>query len=203
MNFVIDGNLSFNSVQLKSFQELLETVSGRKIVIPTRHKFMQTLDSEYAKTKEALIKTLSQQENLCITADAWSSRAQSYLGVTVHFINNDFIRESYALGFKQLDGKQTYKVLATALDSIFGEYCIRKSQITNIVTDGGSNFCKMFKIYGKSIDAVVTIDGEEVAGNAEGDENNYDEDIEENTTTLFMTDVHGEPFMNEILGFVF
>lgn len=164
LNFVIDGNISFNVVQLKSFKELLETVSGRKIAIPSRHKFMKTLDSEYSKMKDALREILSHQEYLCVTADVWSSRAQ---GVTVHFLNAEFKRESYVLAFKQLHFKQTYKELAKEMDKIFDDYGIKISQITNIVTDGGSNFCKMFKMYGKSIDAVVTTYDEEVENDIE------------------------------------
>lgn len=131
----MDGNISFNVIQLKSFQELLESVSGRKIVIPTYHKFMKTLDTEYKKMKEKLINTLSQQENLCITADVWSSRCQCYLGVTVHFLNKEFKRESYVLAFKQILVKQTYKELAKAMDQIFTDFGIKKCQIRNIVTD--------------------------------------------------------------------
>lgn len=168
LDFVVDGNMSFNVVQLKSFKELLETVSGRKIVIPSRHKFMKTLDSEYMDMKKALCEKLSQQKYLCITADVWSSRAQSYLGATVHFLNDNYERESYCLAFKQMFGKQTYKDLAKVMDAIFDDYGIKRSQITHIVTDGGSNFCKMFKMYGKSIDAVVTTYDEE------------DEDVENN-----------------------
>lgn len=134
---------------------MMETVGVRKTLLPTRHKFMKTLDIEYLKMKEKLRETLSRQKYLCLTADAWSSRAQSYLGVTVHFLNDEYKRESYVLAFKQMLSKQTYKVLAKAMDDILTDYGIKKSQVTNIVTDGGSNFCKMFKEYGKSIDAVV------------------------------------------------
>lgn len=172
LNFVIDGNISFNAVQLESFKELLETVSGRKIVIPSRHKFMKTLDSEYSKMKDKVRETLSRQKYICITADVWSSRAQSYLGVTAHFLNDEFKRESYVLAFKQLYFKQTYKVLAIEMDKIFNDYGIKHSQITNIVTDGGSNFCKMFKMYGKSIDAVVTTYDDEVEEDLEEDGEN-------------------------------
>lgn len=203
LNFIIDGNLSFNVVQLHSLKDLLETVGGRKIVIPTRHKLMTTLDSEYNKVKNALRKKLSEQKHLCLTADVWSSRAQSYLGVTVHFLNDKFERESYLLAFKQLFTKQTYKNLADAMDEILRDFGIKKSQVTNIVTDGGSNFCKMFKIYGQQIDAVVTTYSEEenideVGDDAENLIQNADAD---NVVNYYMTDFYGESFVNEVLEF--
>lgn len=102
MDFVVEGNLPFNFAQLPSLQNLLETVSGRKVLMPSRHKFMTTMEGRFKEMKSSLREILKQQKYLCITADVWSSRAQSYLGVTVHFINNSFERESYLLAFKEL-----------------------------------------------------------------------------------------------------
>lgn len=104
--------------------------------MPTRHAFMSNLSGQFEKTKSELRALLKLQEYLCITADAWSSRAQSYLGVTIHFINKNYVRESYVLAFKQLHTRQTYKELADALHAIFKDYEIDIKQITNIVTDG-------------------------------------------------------------------
>lgn len=211
MNFVIDGNISYNIVQLPSFHALLECArrSGKTpISMPSRRKFISTLATEFKKMKAELKETLQQQKHVCLTADAWSSRAQSYLGVTVHFLNSDFQRESYVLAFKQMFCKQTYKELAEAMANIFTDYNISKSQITNIVTDGGSNFAKMFKIYGKSIDAVVTTTTREsVSPDLDALENDADPQDDDDhaeagpSETPTMSDINGEAFLNEILQF--
>lgn len=52
--------------------------------------------------------------------------------------------------------KQTYKELAEHMYKVFKDYNIDMRQITNIVTDGGSNFAKMFRIYGQSRDTETT-----------------------------------------------
>lgn len=141
--------------------------------MPSRHKFNVTLENKFGKTKEKLVEILSKQKYLCITTDVWSSRAQSYLGATVHFLNTDtFKRESYVLAFRPLLFRQTYQELANALNEIFRDFGISVDQITNIVTDGGSSFCKMFKIYGKSIDAVVSSYDEEENGFEDMDDEN-------------------------------
>lgn len=158
--------------------------------------------------KIKLKEILSKQKFLCLTADAWSSRAQSYLGVTVHFLNADYKRDSYVLAFKQMFCKQTYKELAEAMYEIFKDYNIDKAQITNIVTDGGSNFAKMFKIYGQSIDAVVTTAIKETISNDldefqdNVDLREIDDDVEDEVVeATTMSDVNGEAFANEILQF--
>lgn len=198
LNFIIDGNLSFNVAQLPSLRDLLESVSGRRIKIPSRHKFMATLGSEFKSMKTALKDTLSKQKYLCITADVWSSRAQSYLGATVHFLNANYIRESYVLGFKYMSGRQTYKELARAMNEILQDFDIKKSQVTHIVTDGGSAFCKMFKMYGQEIDATVVItDNEDIETEIETIVNQTTNDI----IQPFMEDQNGETCVSEILNF--
>lgn len=149
--------------------------------------------------KSVLKDHLSKRKYLCATADVWSSRAQSYLGVTVHFIDrHTFKRESYVIGFKQLHYRQTYDILAELLHEIFVDYGIKMEQLTNIVTDGGSSFCKMFKMYGKPLDVSTYIDDPNDNGNENEDcENGSDL----GSVTTFMTDCGGELFVNEILNF--
>lgn len=201
LDVIIEGNLSFQVAQLQSLRELLEIVSGRKILMPTRYRIMLTLKSEFAKVKTGLVELISKQKYVCTTADVWTSHAQSFLGVTVHFINSSFKRESYLLAFKQLVGRQTYDVLAKALDEIFKDYSIDVSKITHIATDGGSAFCKMFKKYGEQMDVVVLsqnqteieLTGENTPEIFEDDENGAEEGI----VTLFMLDEHGNHFVTE------
>lgn len=170
---------------------------------------MNMLESQVEKVKTELKDRLAQQKYLCVTADGWSSRAQSYLGVTCHFINERYERESYLLAFKQMKEKQTYDVLAKAMDDIFKDYGIKLSQITNIVTDGGSNFCKMFKKYGDSIDVVtLNTDGEEIEledeenyGIDDRSESNEIENLSADALQEYMLDENGEQFVNEIYTF--
>lgn len=90
-----------------------------------------------------------------------------------------------------MKSRQTYDVLAQAMDEIFQEYEIDRSKITNIVTDGGSAFCKMFKKYGEQIDAVVVdTNGDEIT----------DEDSEIEPVQSFMVDDFGEGYINEVLS---
>lgn len=150
--------------------------------------------------KDELIVLLSKQKYLCATADVWSSRAQSYLGVTIHFINDvTFIRESYVLAFRQLSSRQTYQELGNALNVIFNEFGIKRQQITNIVTDGASSFCKMFKMLGNSIDVVVNtydeLDSDEIAVSLTDNSNSED------NVTEFMEDLNGELFVSDVLNF--
>lgn len=146
-----------------------------------------------------LIERLSQLKYLCATADAWSSRCQSYLGVTIHFLNTEpFKRESYVIGFKRILFKQTNDELARAINNIFLHFKIRKEQLRNIVTDGGSNFCKMFKVYGKPLDA---FDCENEESDDQTDAIDTDPTDTDTANSQFMVDANGELFRSEIIDF--
>lgn len=214
VDFVVEGNLSFNVSQLPSLQSLLETVSGRKVIMPTRRKFMHQLENKFKDMKSSLKDKLKDQKYLCVTCDVWSSRGQSYLGVTVHFINEEFQRESFLLAFKRLYARQTYLQLAQELDAIFKDFEIDIEQITNIVTDGGSAFCKMFKEFGDVTDAVIqdtpedeydddstTISSEPVQQQGVATTSSSGEDDTQDTIRPFMQTEQGELFQSDILNF--
>lgn len=173
---------------------------------------MGGLKSKFETMKSSLKATLEKQEFLCVTCDVWSSRGQIYLGVTVHFLNEAYQRESFVLAFKRLYTRQTYMHLAQVLDEIFKDFEIDINKITHIVTDGGSAFCKMFKEFGNVTDAIVQ----------DTPEDEYDDDMnvtptissvqptiatngnEQDSSDVvqpFMQNEVGELFQTEILNF--
>lgn len=178
-----------------------EKVSGRKVLIPSRRKFMSTLDQQFVRMRDSLKQVLKEQKHICITCDVWSSRAQSYLGVTAHFINEHFERESFLLSFKRLFGRQTYVYLAEQLDSIFKDYEIDIDKITNIVTDGGSAFCKAFKEFGCGVDGSLCVDESDYDDDGDNDEPPQDSSEDNDNVHEFMQSEDGELFHSEILDF--
>ncbi|XP_031633719.1 uncharacterized protein LOC116347299 [Contarinia nasturtii] len=83
-----------------------------------------------------------------MTADVWTNKARSFLGVSIHFLDENLDRKSYLLAFRRVYGRHTYIVLAEMILSIQKEFNIKRSKVTHIVTDGASNFRKAFSIFG-------------------------------------------------------
>lgn len=100
MDFVIESNVSFNVIRKQSLRTLLELTYGRKIIIPTTRYFMKTIDDRFKEMKAKLIELLEKQKYICITCDVWSSRAQSFIGFTVHYLEL-YERKSFALAFRE------------------------------------------------------------------------------------------------------
>lgn len=141
---MVDSNLSFHTIHQPSLKSLLETLSRRKVEMPSTKYFMECLKNRYEGVRIKIKNMLDAQTNICLTADVWSSRAQAYLGITVHFITETFERKSFLLAFRQLKGRQTHDVLAAEICKILRDFGIENEKITNIVTDGCSAFCKAF-----------------------------------------------------------
>lgn len=92
---------------------------------------------------------------VCTTADSWTSRRKSFLGVTVHWLTPELKRVSGCLAIRRVIGKCDYEVLAKLLESIHEEFEVTK-KVTATITDNGSNFVKAFRIYGASPDTQQT-----------------------------------------------
>lgn len=142
--------------------------------------------------KSKLIELLAQQKYVCITCDVWSSRAQAYIGMTVHFLTNDFDRKSYVLSFKQMKGKQTNKELSEEMDRTIREYGLDTDKVVNIVTDGCAAFTKSFIKFGTK-DALASTHECEI------DEVPNDELCTERSDMPFIQNEDGELFVSNVI----
>lgn len=165
--------------------------------MPTKGYFMKTLDDSYSKMKKKLTDVLAKQEVVCVTCDVWSSRAQSYIGMSVHYLTPDYERKSYVLAFRQLTGRQTNEELSLEMNKMFNEFGLDKYKITHVVTDGCSSFTKGFRLYGKSDPLTESIDIEEL----EAEQDDTIDDVNDQNEMPFMQNEQGELLVSNILTF--
>jgi hypothetical protein len=97
------------------------------------------------ETKQKLKDKLATLESVCTTADCWTSRRRSFIGVTVHWLDTTGLqRRGCCLAVRELSGRHTYDVIAKTLESIHNEFDITE-KISFTVTDSGANFLKAFR----------------------------------------------------------
>lgn len=126
-----------------SFKTLLRGISGRTIVLPGIDKFNEALSDQYAKIKREVFEALQGATKVCTAIDVWSARAQSYIGISAHFIDESTLaRKSFLLAFRQIKSRCTYDVLGKNMFEIHSEFGLCIEKITNSVTDDGSSYCK-------------------------------------------------------------
>lgn len=149
---------------------------------------MNNLKTRYQEVKSKLKELLKEQEYVCITADVWSSRAQSYIGLTVHYLTESFDRKSFLLAFREIKGRQTHDILADIINKILIEFDLPNHKVTNILTDGGSAFGKAFKRFGNQHDIYV-------------EEINEEEEESSGLPMPFIQNEDGEIFVSNVLTF--
>lgn len=158
LSFVVEQNLAFSIVRSPSLKMLLEVLSSREIKMPSTSTLNSTLTSKFEIMKSNLKDELKKHKFVCSTCDVWTHRARSYLGVSVHFIDEQWNRKSFILAFRYLNKRHTYDYLAEILDNIYKEFDLSAEKIIHTITDGGSNFCKAFRIFGQNTDFNQTLE---------------------------------------------
>lgn len=190
VNLVVEENLSYRIVDSNGLKNLLELVAKRRVQLPSRGLFMKTLSQNYDKMKVAMINTFKKQMHMCITCDVWSTKADSFLGMTIHFLTESFERRSFALAFRPLKTKQTNDKLAFEINKVLSEFELTKEQLTNMITDGGSAFTKGSKIYGKEDPLTSHQTIEEIP---------LEDDVDMNDVLPFMQNEDGEIFLSNTI----
>lgn len=109
--------------------------------------YTNLLKEKYATIKAILFKALQNATNVATSADCWTSRRKSHIGVTVHLFDHQLKRISACLAIRRIVGSHSYDVLAKVLKSIHVQYQI-VNKLTVTKTDNGSNFLKAFREFG-------------------------------------------------------
>ncbi|KAB0804457.1 hypothetical protein PPYR_01427 [Photinus pyralis] len=146
-----------------SFKNMFE---GMNVHIMDRSVAVKKINVMYENTCNDLKLEISKVGHVCTTADIWSSKSRSFLGVTCHWLNEDLQRRSVALACSRFAGTHSYDRVAEALDDIHKRFHLDTNKILATVTDNGSNFVKCFKEFGCNIDTI----NDEYTGIEEDDE---------------------------------
>lgn len=146
LNFIVQGMHPLHTVDRPEYRQLFgEILPSRHLM--SRRTLGRLLDKEYSSMKSALTDVLSKQSHLCTTTDAWSSNNRSFLGVSIHWIDEDSLNiRSGAIACRRIVGRHTFDVLAEMLEGIHREFNI-KDKLTLTTTDNGSNFIKAFSMF--------------------------------------------------------
>jgi predicted small metal-binding protein len=159
-------------VDKEGFKQLVGGLIG-PLSIRSRPFMVKLLNKQYQETKENLILELSKASHVSTTADCWTARQKSFLGMTVHWLDVDEVtRQSACLGVRRIYGSHTYDVLAKAISEMHKEFKI-SSKVNLTITDNGSNFLKAFRMF-QAKDA-----GNERASNEASDEDCFEEEEED------------------------
>lgn len=145
LKFVVCTMAPISIVDHPSFKDLF-TGSGNTVM--SRRSLVRKIEDEYEVTVTKLKSNLNNIQYVCTTADIWSTKRRSYLGVTCHWIDTNLGRHSATLACRRFSGTHSYDRVADLLEEIHLQYNLCSPKVVATVTDNGSNFVKAFAEYG-------------------------------------------------------
>lgn len=177
LDYIIEEMKPLSTTEKPAFRRMIEVFSiGTQVTVLGRKKLMGLLKKKNERMVTSMIALLSKQHFICMTADIWSCHNRSYLGMTVHFIDNDTLeRVSLALACRRFKYCHDYKNIALAIFKVQKDFGIDCSKVSHIVTDNASNFGKAFRCF-PPIETQPVLANESVEDDTDGGPVDIDED---------------------------
>jgi hypothetical protein len=120
----LDPNLSFRTVENKSFRRFLTLLDAPKeIATMSRNSVTTKLENLCEIAKKALIENLRAQNALSLSLDCWTSPGQRrFLSVVAHATDEDFKYYEHLLDFLQIGSNHTGKNWAVLLLKYYSNF---------------------------------------------------------------------------------
>ena len=139
VEFVVQNDLPFRVVDSKYFHKLV-SIANRSAIVRKRASLKQSLICMFNAKREQLVVELQKIDSkLSFTLDLWTSPNQiSFLGITFHYISNDWNLVTKTIAFKEILDAHTGVNLAKSFNQIIQYYGI-DSKICGITIDNAAN----------------------------------------------------------------
>lgn len=134
--------LPFRLVDSEAFREFVHELDPR-YTLPTRQVVSAKLiPNKFTEVKSDIQTKLSAVKSCSLTADMWTSSSNdSYLGVTAHWLDDNFNVESHCLTVRPAPGSHTADFLEKEISTVLDDWSLREKELF-MVTDSGANIKK-------------------------------------------------------------
>jgi len=108
LGWIVEDFQAFNVVSSEAFKEFVAKLNPRYSV-PCRQTMSKRVDSDLARVKEEIVRALdSAPSRVACTTDGWTSIAKdSYVVITVHYIDKSWTMQGLTVSFQQMDESHT------------------------------------------------------------------------------------------------
>uniref|UniRef100_A0A8C1N977 HAT C-terminal dimerisation domain-containing protein n=1 Tax=Cyprinus carpio TaxID=7962 RepID=A0A8C1N977_CYPCA len=147
LNMLVTDMRPMSMVEDEGFKKMVGTLNPGYI-LPSRTHFTKLMERKYQeafqKIKSAINTTNSR---MALTTDIWTSVAtEAYLGITCHYIGNDWKMTSVCLTTMPLEDRHTSTNIAEWLEEVAVKFEIPSEKICAIVHDNGANIVAAAKL---------------------------------------------------------
>jgi hypothetical protein len=130
----------FSIVEQEEFKQFVYALDPR-YVIPCRQTIKQEIKSLYKQRKTNIKLEINRfTTKIALTMDVWTSNYNNtaFLGITMHYISNDWKVKKCLLDFVSIEGSHTATLIVSKLTEVINKFNI-SSRIISLTTDNGSN----------------------------------------------------------------
>ncbi|KAK1889018.1 Zinc finger BED domain containing protein 1 [Dissostichus eleginoides] len=124
----------------EGFREMIRQFNP-EYILPSRTHFTHLMEKKYEATLLKVKETIKEVKSaLTLTADVWTSRAtEAYLGVSCHFISEDWEMKTLNLATMPLEERHSGVNIMTWLEEVIAKYDILPTKIKAVVHDNGGH----------------------------------------------------------------
>lgn len=140
LNMIVTDFQPFKIVEDTGFKQFVNLLNPN-YCLPTRQAISKTLiPLEYQKCVAKVEDLITNEaDNVCLTTDCWTSRCnESYIAITAHFVNKDFILKSVLLECSEFSERHTAVNLSDEIRSIITKWKL-EAKVVLVVSDNASN----------------------------------------------------------------
>ncbi|KAM3857052.1 E3 SUMO-protein ligase ZBED1-like [Diretmus argenteus] len=134
-------------VEGQGFREMIKAFQPG-YTLPSRHCITNLMEKKYEATLEKVKAELKKvKSKITLTTDAWTSIAtEAYLGVTCHFINQDWELTSYSLTTMPLEERHTAENIAAWVEQAAEKFGFSLSDVLAVVHDNAANVVAALRV---------------------------------------------------------
>nr|XP_033938920.1 zinc finger BED domain-containing protein 1-like [Pseudochaenichthys georgianus] len=127
-------------VEDDGLREIIRVASGdTSYNLPSRGTIMSRIHTLYEDERAQRTNMLEQAKHIAVTGDHWTSvNNDNYLGVTAHFIDQDWTLQSFALTVSKTEERHYAEACANHFLDVANEWEI-KEKLTTLGTDSARN----------------------------------------------------------------
>jgi len=147
LSMLVTDMRPLSMVEDEGFKKMV-SILNPGYILPSRTHFTKLMERKYQealqKIKSAINTTNSR---MALTTDIWTNvSTEAYLGITCHYIGNDWKMTSICLTTMPLEGRHTSTNIAEWLEEVAVKFEIPFEKICAIVHDNGANVVAAAKL---------------------------------------------------------
>jgi len=130
----------FSVVEQAEFRDFIYTLDSR-YVIPCRQNIKQEVELLFSQRRTNLKSEINNiMSKFSLTTDIWTSSYNhiAFLGITMHYINNNWEVKKCLLDFIPIEGSHSENLILTKLIELLQEFNI-SNRVISLTTDNSSN----------------------------------------------------------------